>query len=303
MYIQLLSFPSHYLVLVITDDDFRYALIHVAVLMDSPLASLVMEDIGWLNVRRIRGESEYTITEDTSGLFPVPPPRKKGDQGDSQERGGGKWVTEGCSSRSLRLTFIPASHSITSYSVNYMRTAGGFPPSIAPVWATGDMAPFIYSARVAYAKVERQFKLRGIPFMNVTPTSPGTPAHLQSCLARSIPALCVQSSDILSGAPAAEAAMPNIRVIPLNWWSEKKVQVVTCVKLKYVQQPIGKKARTSNIIRPSKAIIYDTTEAVVSFLSEDVDKCVDEFLEEWANVSKMVVIAREGAEHVSNPRR
>jgi len=88
--------------------------------------------------------------------------------------------------------------------------------------------------------------------------------------------------------------MPNIRVIPLNWWSEKKVQVVTCVKLKYVQQPIGKKARTSNIIRPSKAIIYDTTEAVVSFLSEDVDKCVDEFLEEWANVSKMVVIAREG---------
>jgi len=130
--------------------------------------------------------------------------------------------------------------------------------------------------------------------MNVTPASPGTPVHLQSCLARSIPALCVQSSDILSGAPAAEAAMPNIRVIPLNWWSEKKVQVVTCVKLKYVQQPIGKKARTSNVIRPSKAIIYDTTEAVVSFLSEDVDKCVDEFLEEWANVSKMVVIAREG---------
>jgi len=92
--------------------------------------------------------------------------------------------------------------------------------------------------------------------------------------------------------------MPNIRVIPLNWWSEKKVQVVTCVKLKYVQQPIGKKARTSNIIRPSKAIIYDTTEAVVSFLSEDVDKCVDEFLEEWANVSKMVVIAREVARMV-----
>ena len=151
------------------------------------------------------------------------------------------------------------------------------------------------SARVAYAKVEQQFKLRGIPFTNVLPASPGTPAHLQSCLARSIPALCVQSSDILSGAPAAEAAMPNIRVIPLNWWSEKKVQVVTCVKLKYVQQPIGKKARTSNIIRPSKAIIYDTAEAVVSFLSEDVDKCVDEFLEEWANVSKMVVIAREGA--------
>ena len=95
MYIQLLSFPSHYLVLVVTDDDFRYALIHVAVLMDSPLTTLVMEDIGWLNVKRIKGESEYSITEETSCLYPVPPfPRKKGDQGDGQEKRGGKWVLE-----------------------------------------------------------------------------------------------------------------------------------------------------------------------------------------------------------------
>jgi mediator of RNA polymerase II transcription subunit 14 len=164
--------------------------------------------------------------------------------------------------------------------------------------------------------VENQLKLRGIPYRNVNPPigAPVTPelSHLQSSLARSVPALCVQSSDILSGAPAAEAAMPNIKVIPLNWWSEKKAQVrschvfsrnackyyrpqvVTSVKLKYVQQPMGKTAGTSNIIRPSKRIIYDTTEAVVSFLSEDVDTCVDEFLEEWARVSKMVVIAREG---------
>lgn len=56
---------------------------------------------------------------------------------------------------------------------------------------------------------------------------------------------------------------------------------------------MGKRAG-ANIIRPSKRIIYDTTEAVVSFLSEDVDTCVAEFLEEWARVSKMVVIAREG---------
>lgn len=98
--------------------------------------------------------------------------------------------------------------------------------------------------------------------------------------------------------------MANIRVIPLNWWSDKKAQVVTCVKLKYVQQPVGKRAAagrsSSDIIRPSKRIIYDATEAVVSFLSEQVDTCVDEFLEEWARVSKMVVIAREGEalEHI-----
>ena len=58
---------------------------------------------------------------------------------------------------------------------------------------------------------------------------------------------------------------------------------------------MGKSASTSTVIRPSKRIIYDTTEAVVSFLSENVNTCVDEFLEEWARVSKMVVIAREGA--------
>lgn len=70
--------------------------------------------------------------------------------------------------------------------------------------------------------------------------------------------------------------------------------MVTCVKLKHVQQPVGKRAGTSAVVRLSKRIIYDSSQAVVSFLSEDVEKCVDEFLAEWAKVSKMVVIAREG---------
>jgi mediator of RNA polymerase II transcription subunit 14 len=154
------------------------------------------------------------------------------------------------------------------------------------------------SARVAYINVERQFKNRNIPYTHVNPasgtTQPPEIIRIQSSLARCVPSLCVQATDILSGAPAAEAAMPNIRVIPLNWWSDSSAQVITCVKLKYVQQPLGKRAGSSIIIRPSKRIIYDTTEAVVSFLSEDVRTCVDEFLEEWARVSKMVVIAREG---------
>lgn len=73
------------------------------------------------------------------------------------------------------------------------------------------------------------------------------------------------------------------------------------MKLKYVQQPVGKRAGTSTVIRPSKRIIYDTREAIVSFLSENVDTCVDEFLEEWAKVSKMVVIAREVAQMSKTP--
>ena len=79
--------------LVITDDDFRYALIHVTVRVDSPLTTLVMEDIGWLNVKRIRGELEYSITEETPALYSLPSlPRKKADQSDGQEKHGGKWV-------------------------------------------------------------------------------------------------------------------------------------------------------------------------------------------------------------------
>lgn len=162
--------------------------------------------------------------------------------------------------------------------------------------------PYIHithSARVSYTKVEKQLKLSGIPYTHVSTSIAGVPlpphlAHLESSLSRSLPALCVQSSDILAGAPAAEAAMPNIRVMPLGWWTQRSAQVVTCVKLKHVQQPVGKRAGTAAVVRLSKRIIYDSMQAVVSFLSEDVEKCVDEFLAEWAKVSKMVVIAREG---------
>ena len=63
LYIQLSTFPNHYLVLVITDDDFRYALISAQVLADSIYANMIMGDIAWLDVRRIRGENEVFINE------------------------------------------------------------------------------------------------------------------------------------------------------------------------------------------------------------------------------------------------
>lgn len=56
MYIKLANFPSHYLVLVITEEDFRYALISAKVLPDSMYGNMIMEDIGWLDIRRIQGE-------------------------------------------------------------------------------------------------------------------------------------------------------------------------------------------------------------------------------------------------------
>ncbi|GLB37299.1 putative MED14-domain-containing protein [Lyophyllum shimeji] len=265
LYIQLSNFPNHYLVLVITDERFRYALITTRVMTESMFSHMIMEDIAWLDFDRIHGE-DIVITAH-NGHTDLRIGKRKRDSEDAIPRELG--VSEADAGFNLE---TPVLRELYSYCC----------------------------ARVAYMNVERQFKLRGIPFTYVNPTS-GAPvtmelAHIQSSLARSVPALCVQSEHVLSGAPAAEAAMPNIRVIPLNWWSETNAQVVTSVKLKYVQQPMGKTASTGAVIRPSKRIIYDTTQAVVSFLSENVNTCVDEFLEEWARVSKMVVIAREIAQ-------
>ncbi|KAH9945691.1 MED14-domain-containing protein [Amylocystis lapponica] len=265
LYINLSNFPNHYLVLVITDEDFRYALISVKTLSDTMYGSLIMEDIGWLDVRRIHGEE--------ISIGPREADASDAHTGQKRKRA----LNDDAGREHIELT----------------------PRFKLETQVLRELYAYC-CARVAYTKVEQQFKLRNIPYTHVdSSTGAASPelAHVQSSLASSIPALCVQSSDILSGAPAAEAAMPNIRVTPLNWWSGEQAQVVTCVKLKYVQQPVGKRAGgSSTVIRPSKRIIYDTRDAIVSFLSEDVDKCVDEFLEEWARVSKMVVIAREVAQ-------
>ncbi|KAJ3517642.1 hypothetical protein NLJ89_g378 [Agrocybe chaxingu] len=258
LFIRLANFPTHYLVLVVTDERFQYAMIGTKPKRDSKYAAFVLEDIAWIDFDRLRAASQLSASNEKSAISPI----------------------------QLEESIFDIPREV--YSRFNLDTQG---------------LRELYSyccARVSFYKVESQLRLRGIPFEHVnssnSPPPPPEVALIQSSLARSVPALCVKSEHILSGAPAAEAAMPNIRVIPLNWWSHEKAQVVTCVKLKYVQQPMGKNAMGSTVIRPSKRIIYDTKEAIVSFLSDNVDTCVDEFLEEWASVSKMVVIAREVAQ-------
>ncbi|THH13385.1 hypothetical protein EW146_g6822 [Bondarzewia mesenterica] len=277
LYIQLSPFPTHYLVLVVTDDDFRYALISVKTLEDRMFKSMVMEDIGWLNIERICAQGREA---ELDGEKEIDVMKRKKEAGplDGQGKMSSKFKLETHVLREL----------------------------------------YAYCcARVAHIKVERQFKARNIPYEHVYPASPAlgsslpsSLSHLHSALSHKIPALCVKSSDILSGSPAFEAAMPNIRVIPLSWWTasapgsgERPPQVVTCVKLKYVQPPVGRRAVAGKgVIRLSKGIVYDANEAVVCFLSDEVEGCVDEFLQEWASVSKIVVIAREVAEMAKEKR-
>ncbi|KAF5351922.1 hypothetical protein D9756_007453 [Leucocoprinus leucothites] len=259
LFIQLANFPDHYLVIIITDARFRFALITTETIRDATFAHMLINDICWLDYDRLKQES-LAVARITESLNP------DGRVGMKRRR---------------ELEFADAQSGLSDFNLETQ------------------MLRELYTyccARVAYSNVEWQLKNQSIPFTYVNPTSrlPITQdlAHAQSSLVRSIPGICVQSNDILSGVPAAEAAMPNIRVVALRWWSEKSVQVVTCVKLKYVQQPMGKTVGGA-IIRPSKGIIYDSKEAVVSFFSENVEGCMKEFVKEWARVSKMVVIARE----------
>ena len=53
-------------------------------------------------------------------------------------------------------------------------------------------------------------------------------------------------------------------------------------------------ASSQGVLQPSRCIVYDVHKALVCFLSDEVEGCMDEFKEEWESVSKIVVIAREG---------
>jgi mediator of RNA polymerase II transcription subunit 14 len=128
---------------------------------------------------------------------------------------------------------------------------------------------------------------------------------LQSTLSHAIPALLIQSSDVLHDSAARDAAMPNIRVVPLTWWAPGAVarakgglKGVTCVKLCHVQQLVGRRIASASsslsqgVLRPSRRIMYEAREALVCFLSDEVDWCMDEF-KKWESLSMIVVIARE----------
>ena len=83
LYIELAKFPDHFLVLVVTDDDWRFALISVEMMQDTPCHDLVMKDIGWLDVRRIHGE-EIVVSQraSTHAADPAVGQKRKRDSAD-----------------------------------------------------------------------------------------------------------------------------------------------------------------------------------------------------------------------------
>ncbi|KAH7102870.1 MED14-domain-containing protein [Auriculariales sp. MPI-PUGE-AT-0066] len=293
-WIQLSQFSEYYLVVVLGEEGFRFAL--------TETRGLVVKPSG-------------TSGDAALGVGANPPPTMRiTDSGWLQPEGIG---LEGVAS------IVPGRFRLT-------------PEQIKELYA-------YCCARVSYKLVELQLRAKAIPYRSILsqlnapqhaavaeaaalgvagPAVLATQFQAHVPFARAIPVLVVDSELILAGVPAAEAAMPNIQITPLHWWSAQKCQVVTSVKLKYVQPPVGPAMNTPTplptpgpstgagvnttpgrpkrvrpppprIMRPSDSIVYDTQEAVVSFVSDNVQTCVEEFLDQWAKVSRMVIVARE----------
>lgn len=78
------------MVLVITDAEFRYALISVessSVLSETPHPNLIMKDIGWLDVRRIHGDDVSVTTQPDQQPEPASGQKRKRDVNDDGEAG------------------------------------------------------------------------------------------------------------------------------------------------------------------------------------------------------------------------
>jgi len=66
LYIQLSNFPNHYLVIVVTDERFQYALITTTILTESMFGGMTLEDIAWLDFDRIRDNGNILASDNDS---------------------------------------------------------------------------------------------------------------------------------------------------------------------------------------------------------------------------------------------
>lgn len=68
IFIQLSNFPNHYLVLVITDERFKFALITTKIIPGSMYASQALEDIAWLDFDRIHDAANILTVNDKTTI-------------------------------------------------------------------------------------------------------------------------------------------------------------------------------------------------------------------------------------------
>lgn len=152
--------------------------------------------------------------------------------------------------------------------------------------------------------------------IDLNPDAPDPPFPPYSSIARKIPTICIRMREIIPSEVANDVAYENVKIRIVDWWTDKPcrvcsieppyayvlkyvMKVITSVRLRDVR-PVddpslpGPSSGFQRALEFSRSITYDASTSIVSFLSENLDTCVGEFIEEWERVQRVVGIVREG---------
>ncbi|KAG8891415.1 mediator complex subunit, partial [Tulasnella sp. 403] len=275
LYIRLAPFPTYYLVALITDEEIKWALVNVKDVVTGNYPMLAIDDFGWLEAPRIGGASERERR--WSALA---------------ERSVGPLGAEDAQA-------APPRHHL-SIEPEILRELYAF-----------------CCARVSHTKIEQQLKTRKIPYSSVfTNAAEGEAAEHEAvnassltpfcATAQSVPKICIRIGDLVRSEAVTNVAYENVKIKVVDWWSERPCRVITSVRLRDIQPvsdlSLGSGSGRGQILDASRNITYDPVTSIVSFISYDVNTCVEEFLGEWERVQRAAGIVREVG-HTRRKRR
>jgi mediator of RNA polymerase II transcription subunit 14 len=156
---------------------------------------------------------------------------------------------------------------------------------------------------VAQTIVEQQLKDRSIPYSLKYPPATGETAEAgaaksTSAVAGMIPTIEVDVHDLLRDRRASDVANPKVLIQLKDWWNGGKCKVSTVVQLRHkpaLSSSGGTPNGSSGPTVKDEGISFDQASSTVRFSADDISRCVPAFLEQWERLSKVIVVAGEGA--------
>ncbi|KAG8864594.1 mediator complex subunit [Tulasnella sp. 330] len=278
LWIHLTPYPDFYLAMVVNEESLKWALVNLKDIIVDHFRERSIDDFGWLDSEKIGGGNERHVRWDRVAIEPgVDQEAEKPHASLTAQRRG---KAEG-----------------VSIKTEVVRELYAF-----------------CCARVSHTKVEQQLKSRGITWKSMfsTPaahTSKSPPPHSNNSFveispfsptARSVPKIWIKIGDIIRSGDASALACDNVKMKVVDWWSERPCRVVTSVRLRDVQ-PVSQGSPPSSqpntplakVLHPSRRVTFDPMSSIISFISDNVETCVDEFLEEWEKIQKVASLVPE----------
>ncbi|KAG8988548.1 mediator complex subunit [Tulasnella sp. JGI-2019a] len=271
LWVHLGPYPDYYLAMVVNEEGLKWALVNLKEIVIDHFRERSIDDFGWLDSEKIGGGNE----------------------------------------RQLRWDRVVNEHQADPGKLHVPLT-GPRRGKAEGVNVKTEVLRELYAfccARVSHTKVEQQLKSRGIPWTSVFSTSAGNTSDAPgskfedlspfSATARSVPKIWVKIGDIIRSSEVTALACENVKMKVVDWWCERPCRVVTSVRLRDVEPVSEGKSSTQpstagmQVIHPSRRITYDPASSIISFISDSVDTCVDEFLEEWEKIQKVANLVRE----------